>query len=97
MLALLLDAQASGQLANVETDSDHVETDFSPSLGAVSPGLIDVAMRSWSRIHGVVILEAFGHLAWTGRNVEDVLIAEATSIATSFGKPKPATRKRPGG
>ena len=29
------------------------------------------------------------------RNVEDVLIAEATSIATSFGKPTPTPRKRP--
>jgi AcrR family transcriptional regulator len=97
MLGLLLDAQASGQLANVETATDLIETDFSPTIGAVSPGLIDIAMRSWSRIHGIVILEAFGHLAWTGRNVEDVLIAEATSIATCFGKPKSTPRKRPGG
>jgi hypothetical protein len=43
-----------------------------------------------------VILEAFGHLAWTARSVDDLLVAEATSIAGSFGaavpKPKPAKR-----
>jgi AcrR family transcriptional regulator len=85
MLGMLVDAHASGQLAKVDAASGLIDTDFSPVLGAVPPGLIEIAMRSWSRIHGIVILEAFGHLAWTGQNVEDVLIAEATSIATTFG------------
>jgi AcrR family transcriptional regulator len=85
MLGVLIEAHASGQLAKVDAASGLVDTDFSPSLGAVPPGLIEIAMRSWSRIHGIVILEAFGHLVWAGQNVEDVLIAEATSIATTFG------------
>jgi hypothetical protein len=51
-------------------------------------------MRSWARIHGIVILEAFGHLAWTRRSVEDLLIAEATSIATSFGAPTKKAARR---
>ncbi len=87
MMALLVDAHADGQIAIPETDGEPVDlTDFSPTLGAVPPGLVDIAMRSWARIHGVVILEAFGHLAWTGRNVDSLLRAEAASIATSFGK-----------
>jgi AcrR family transcriptional regulator len=96
MLKLLVDAQTSGQLANTFNEGDLIDlSEFSPAIGAVSPGLIDIAMRSWSRLHGIVILEAFGHLVWTGRNVEEALIAEATSIATNFGKPRPTPRKRP--
>jgi AcrR family transcriptional regulator len=88
MLALLVDAHASGQLATVDAEGKEVDlSEFSPTIGVVSPGLVDIAMRSWSRLHGIVILEAFGHLAWTGRDVEQVLMAEATSIATSFGLP----------
>ncbi len=86
MMALLFDAYISGQLGVIESNGDPIDlSDFSPTMKAVPAGLVDVAMRSWSRIHGVVILEAFGHLAWTGRDVEAALIAEATSIVTSFG------------
>jgi AcrR family transcriptional regulator len=88
MLALLVDAHASGQLANIDAEGELIDlSEFSPTIGVVSPGLVEIAMRSWSRLHGIVILEAFGHLAWTGRDIERVLMAEATSIATSFGLP----------
>jgi AcrR family transcriptional regulator len=97
MLALLVRAHSNGQLAPLDSNDGTIDlSEFSPDMGVAPVGLVDIAMRSWARIHGVVILEAFGHLAWTARNVDDLLVAEATSIATSFGapvpKPKPAKR-----
>jgi AcrR family transcriptional regulator len=87
MFGLLVDAYVAGELGPIPDAGDPVDlSDFSPTMGVVPAGLIDIAMRSWARIHGIVILEAFGHLAWTGRGVEDLLTAEAVSIATSFGK-----------
>ncbi len=95
MLALLVDAYANDHLAPVDEADNTIDlTEFSPEMGTVPAGLVDISMRSWARIHGVVILEAFGHLAWTQRSVEDLLIAEAVSIATSFGKQRPVPSKR---
>jgi hypothetical protein len=37
-------------------------------------------------VHGLVILEAFGHLAWSGRDVETMLADEVRSILKSFGQ-----------
>jgi AcrR family transcriptional regulator len=86
MMQLLVTAHSKGQLAELDVIESEVDlSDFSPTMGSVPGGLIDIAMRSWARIHGIVILDAFGHLAWTGRSVDDLLVAEALSIATSFG------------
>jgi AcrR family transcriptional regulator len=86
MLALLVRAHADGQLAPLDPAGGTIDLNaFGPGLGVVPAGLVDIAMRSWARIHGVVVLEAFGHLAWAGRNVDELLVAEAMSIVTSFG------------
>jgi AcrR family transcriptional regulator len=93
MMALLVTAHREGQLAPIDTSDGTIDlSDFSPTMGVVPVGVVDIAMRSWARIHGVVILEAFGHLAWTQRSVDDLLVAEAHSIATSFGATKKARR-----
>jgi AcrR family transcriptional regulator len=84
MLQVILDAAASGQLNALPSPDAPIVLD--PAVPSIPAGLIEVAMRSWGRIHGIVILEAFGHLSWTGRDVKDVLRAEAESIAATFGK-----------
>jgi AcrR family transcriptional regulator len=50
------------------------------SVGAVPASLLDVIVRSWGRVHGLVALEAFGHLAWSGTDVEALLRTEVRSI-----------------
>ena len=86
MLNVILDAAADGQL--VATDSSVSATIvLDPALQSIPADMLDISMRSWARIHGLVILEAFGHLAWTGRDVEQLLRAEAESIASNFAAP----------
>jgi AcrR family transcriptional regulator len=93
MLQVILDAAADGQL-RVDRGSPVVPVVLDPALPSISAELVQIAMRSWSRIHGIVILEAFGHLAWTGRDVEAVLRLEAESIAEDFAHPARKPRKR---
>ncbi len=86
MLKVILDAAADGQL--IDFDATHDATIvLDPALQSIPAGLLDISVRSWARIHGLVILEAFGHLAWAGRDVEDLLRAEAESIAATFSTP----------
>ncbi len=95
MLSVFLDAHADGQLAGLALDGEVVHLSaFDSPTGDVPAALVDIAMRSWARIHGVVMLEACGHLDWTGRTVEDLLVAEAASIVTDFGA-VPATTVAP--
>ncbi len=98
MTALLVDAHASGQLAVVETTGDPVDlSDFSPIMGAVPAALIDIAMRSWSRIHGVVILEAFGILlGLVARFKTSPLVKQSRSPAASVSR-NALVRRKPAG
>jgi AcrR family transcriptional regulator len=90
MLQIILDAAAAGQL-RTDGNAPSVPVVLDPTMPTIPADLVEIAMRSWSRIHGIVILEAFGHLAWTGRDVEAVLRDEAASIAEDFARPE---RKR---
>lgn len=50
------------------------------------PGTPDEAVvRSWARVHGLVTLEAFGHLVWSDADVEELLRTEVRSIARELG------------
>jgi AcrR family transcriptional regulator len=42
--------------------------------------MLGMIVRSWSRVHGLVMLEAFGHLTWSGTDVEALLRVEVRSI-----------------
>lgn len=53
---------------------------FDPRVGALPESLLDMVVRSWSRVHGLVALEAFGHLTWSGTDVEALLRAEVRSV-----------------
>jgi AcrR family transcriptional regulator len=86
MVQMMTRAFANGELEGIESDplTDVDLSSFDPSLGSIPAALLDATVRSWSRIHGLVILEAFRHLAWSGRDVEAMLVDEVHSIANSF-------------
>jgi hypothetical protein len=65
MIRMMIDAYKSGELAVDETTEQIELSFFDPVFEQVPSELIDITMRSWARIHGLVILEAFGHLAWS--------------------------------
>jgi len=62
-----------------------------PTSGAVPESLL---VRSWARVHGLVALEAFGHLAWSGLDVEALLRAEVRSILVELGRLGPDATDR---
>lgn len=92
MLKVILDAAANGQITI--GPSAPAPIDLDPALTAIPEPLLEITMRSWGRIHGLVILEAFGHLSWTGRDVGAVLRTEAESIAATFGSTTRKTKPR---
>lgn len=55
-----------------------------PDPGTLPESLLSAVVRSWARVHGLVSLEAFGHLAWSGADVEELLRTEVRSIATEL-------------
>lgn len=63
---------------------------------ALPQQLIGLIVRSWSRVHGLVTLDVFGHLTWSGADVEALLSEEVRSIATELGY-LDAASARPGG
>jgi AcrR family transcriptional regulator len=81
MLSLFARAQAQGQLPPVDTMSPVVDlSGFGADVGVLPAAVLELSLRSWARIHGLVILEAFGHLAWAQRDVEDLLRAEVQAM-----------------
>jgi AcrR family transcriptional regulator len=94
MIRMMVDAYESGEL-HVDETTEPIDLGlFDPTLHQVPADLIDIALRSWARIHGLVILEAFGHLAWSGRDVEQLLADEVKTIIESFQPKRRVARYR---
>jgi AcrR family transcriptional regulator len=87
MIQMMVNAYRDGELRIDESAPSIDLTAFGPSLGIVPSSLIEVTVRSWARIHGLVILEAFGHLGWSGQDVEAMLANEVRSIGETFATP----------
>lgn len=87
MIRVVVDAQAASQAPG--TDGEEVASvdlsSFDPAIGVLSESLLHVIVRGWGRIHGLVALETFGHLAWTDTDVETLLRTEVRSIAAELG------------
>ena len=88
MIRAVADASSEGRSA----DSGEVATTdelfpFDPVNGALPESLSGVLARGWARIHGLVSLEAFGHLVWSGTDVEALLRTEVRSILAELGHP----------
>lgn len=86
MMRVVADAHAA---ASPHTTADDVaQIDLSPVTPddvALPESLIGVIVRSWSRLHGLVSLETFGHLIWSGADVEALLRTEVVSLAAELG------------
>lgn len=86
MIRAVADASAEGRSAG---SGEATTTDdlfpFDPVKGALPESLSGVLARGWARIHGLVSLEAFGHLVWSGADVEALLRTEVRSIAAELG------------
>jgi len=52
-------------------------------------------VRSWSRVHGLVALEVFGHLSWSGLDIEALLATEVRAIAGEIGRRAPIRTATP--
>lgn len=96
MVRAVADASTAGRSAS--SGEAAVATDdlfpFGPEPGALPPSLHSVLARGWARIHGLVSLETFGHLVWSGADVDALLRAEVRSILAELGHQdvEPATR-----
>jgi AcrR family transcriptional regulator len=94
MITMMIEAYRAGELSVDESSPAIDLTSFDPALGIVPEQLIDLTVRSWGRIHGLVILEAFGHLGWSGRDVRAMLADEVEGIVEGFCRTTPARRSR---
>jgi AcrR family transcriptional regulator len=59
-------------------------TSFDESFGRIARPLLDVILRAWARIHGLVSLELFGHLAWSGSDVGELLDQEVRAVVVEL-------------
>lgn len=86
MIRVIADVYAAGHPAGAvgEREGDPL-AHFDPMTGGLPESLNSVVVRSWARVHGLVVLETFGHLIWSGTDVEELLRIEARSIATELG------------
>jgi AcrR family transcriptional regulator len=87
MVRVVAAAHAASHPAGIsdEAGSPTELTAFDPATGALPEWLVGTVVRSWGRVHGLVALEAFGHLTWSGTDVEDLLRTEVRSIAAELG------------
>jgi AcrR family transcriptional regulator len=83
MIEMMIEAYKNGELKVDETSGPIDLASFDPALNTIPSNLIEITVRSWARIHGLVILEAFGHLAWSGQDVEKMLIDEMRTLDTA--------------
>lgn len=87
MVHVVAAAYAAGHL-NGTSDREASTIDLS-SFGETTEGLpeplLSAIVRSWARVHGLVTLETFGHLAWSGTDVEALLRTEVRAIAVELG------------
>ncbi|MFM8893989.1 MAG: TetR/AcrR family transcriptional regulator [Actinomycetales bacterium] len=86
MIRVVAAARAASQTAGPrEVRAGDIDlAGFNALTGGLPNSLVDVLVRSWSRVHGLVALEAFGHLRWSGADVEALLRTEVHSIVAEL-------------
>lgn len=89
MICVVADAYATSHPAGAgdETIGGFNLSTFDPRANELPELLLSAVVRSWSRVHGLVALEAFGHLAWSGTDVEALLRTEVRSMVVEFTRP----------
>ena len=56
-----------------------------PELSGLPDAVAAFFLRSWTRLYGVIMAEAFGHLAWAVADASALFDAELAAIADSLG------------
>ena len=72
--------------ASIEIAPATGESAFDAITKHLPSSLTEVIVRIWSRVHGLVALEAFGHLGWSGVDVETLLGIEVRGIADELSR-----------
>jgi AcrR family transcriptional regulator len=85
MIAMMAHAYDGGELVVSDHDELLDLSAFDPALEPMPAHLIELSVRCWARIHGLVVLEAFGHLGWSGQDIAELLASEVDCIVESFG------------
>jgi AcrR family transcriptional regulator len=96
MISMMIEAYRAGELSVDESSPKIDLAPFDPTLGTVPEDVVDRTVRSWGRIHGLVILETFGHLVWSGASVEKMLAEEVQGIVDGFRPTTTASRNADG-
>ena len=63
-------------------------------LAQYSPAVLELALLTWTRLHGIISLELGGHLAATGIGAPVLFEAEVSTILDAASKLPPAIRSR---
>lgn len=99
-LALLAEAHAATAFPLPPTASRTLALDTALAAWKASPmpmppGAMQVFMSCWARLHGLISLEVFGHLAWLAiPDPEDLFRAELAALHTALGlDPRSALRE----
>ena len=87
MVQVVAAAYAAGRSSGaIESDTSTIDlSSFGETTEGIPATLLSAIVRSWSRVHGLVTLETFGHLAWSGMDVEALLRTEVRAIAAELG------------
>ena len=94
MVRVVAAAYGAGELVGLGADvAQDAKVPLDPTT-FLPESLNELLARGWSRIHGLVSLELYGHLAWGDFNVERLLRAEMHSIMDELSNASPANLKR---
>lgn len=88
MLRVIVDAWESrtGRTSDTERSSISASPGAEVAIEQLPESLRGPIVRGWARIHGLVALEVFGHLTWSGTNVEALLRTEVRSIVAELAQ-----------
>lgn len=97
LIGLVADAWPYAE--SVQPPSDYRWTDFAPDLAGparesfpqLPPAALALALRLWSRLHGLVSLEVYGHLRGQTSDPAKLYRSETLAVVASLGLP-PARR-----
>lgn len=85
MMQVVADAYAAASPHRAADDISQIDlSPIAPDQVALPESLVGLIVRSWARVHGLVSLETFGHLIWSGADVEALLRAEVFSLAAEL-------------
>lgn len=87
MIRVVASAYASARPDEVRVDETTLQLSLPHLREGVGPeSFVGLLIRGWSRIHGLVSLEVYGHLTWSNAEVERLLKAEIRSFMTEIGR-----------